>query len=266
MNFNASKSFLPLRPPVGARGGQTEGLRPSSLPGADAAFTMVEVAISIAIVAFAMVAILGILPTGHQVQRENREDTIINQDANYLLEAIRSGSQGLTDLSNYVDFVSITSTKNRTPFGSNTYSNLSTPQIISLLSTPKSSIGGNVTNLVTARIRAITGSAIEKPPANPRDRDFTFRYLVTSEIIPFTAAPPASTNGLTRNDFQQRRHLANNLSELRLLFQWPVLPNGQTGRNRRVFRTLFDGHQMVNRLGSYYQSSTYSTNNVPVSQ
>ena len=96
-----------------------EGLRPSSLPAADAAFTMVEVAISIAIVAFAMVALLGVLPTGHQVQRENREDTIINQDANYLLEAIRSGSQGLTDLSNYVDFVSITSTKHTV--GSNTF-------------------------------------------------------------------------------------------------------------------------------------------------
>jgi uncharacterized protein (TIGR02598 family) len=52
---------------------------------AEAAFTMVEVAISIAIVAFAMVALLGVLPTGHQVQRENREDTIINQDATYLL-------------------------------------------------------------------------------------------------------------------------------------------------------------------------------------
>jgi hypothetical protein len=143
---------------------------------------------------------------------------------------------------------------------------LSTPQIINLLSKPKSSIGGNVTNVVTARIRAITGSAMEKPPANPRDRDFTFRYLVTSEIIPFIAVPPTLTSGLTRDDLQQRRQLANNLSELRLAFQWPVLPNGQTGRNRRVFRTLFDGHAMTNRLGLYYQPSTYSTKDVPATQ
>jgi len=248
-----------------------KGLQSNSLALAEAAFTMVEVAISIAIVAFAMVALLGVLPTGHQVQRENREDTIINQDATYLLEAIRSGSRGLGDLSNYVDFVTITSTRNGTPFGSNTYPNpnipqLNTPLIISLLSTPKSTIGGNITNLVTARIRAITGSALEKPPANLKDRDFTFRYLVTSEIIPFTAAPPTVTNGLTRYDLQQRRQLANNLHELRLAFQWPVLPNGQTGRNRRVFRTLFDGHLMTTNLGLYYQPSTYSPKDVPATQ
>ena len=62
------------------------------------AFTMVEIALSIAIVGFAMVAIIGVLPTGFQVQRDNREETIINQDGTYLLEAIRSGGLGL-DLS-----------------------------------------------------------------------------------------------------------------------------------------------------------------------
>src|SRR5258707_4729962 len=102
MNLNSSRNSLPRWPLFGARGEQMAGHRSSALPATEAAFTMVEVAISIAIVAFAMVAILGILPTGHQVQRENREDTIINQDANYLLESIRSGSQRLPDLSNYV--------------------------------------------------------------------------------------------------------------------------------------------------------------------
>jgi type II secretory pathway pseudopilin PulG len=266
MNLNPSKSSLSARSQSGARGDQMKGFQSNSRALAEAAFTMVEVAISIAIVAFAMVALLGVLPTGHQVQRENREDTIINQDATYLLQAIRSGSQGLTDLSNYVDFVSITSTRNGTLVSSNTYSKLTTPQIITLLSTPKSSIGGNVTNIVTARLRAITGNALEKPPANLGDRDFTFRYLVTSEIIPFLAAPPTVTNGLTRYDFERRRQLANNLSELRLAVQWPVLPNGQTGRNRRVFRTLFDGHSMTNKQGLYYQPSTYSPKNVPATQ
>jgi type II secretory pathway pseudopilin PulG len=266
MNLNPSKSSLSARSPSGARGDHLEDLRSNSLGLAEAAFTMVEVAISIAIVAFAMVALLGVLPTGHQVQRENREDTIINQDATYLLEAIRSGSRGLSDLSNYVDFVSITSTRNGTLVSSNTYSKLSTPQIITLLSTPKSSIGGNVTNTVTARLRAITGNALEKPPANLGDKDFTFRYLVTSEIIPFLAAPPTVTNGLTRYDLERRRQLANNLHELRLSVQWPVLPNGQTGRNRRVFRTLFDGHLMTTNLGFYYQPSTYSPKNAPATQ
>ena len=45
------------------------------------AFTMIEIAISLAIIGFALVAILGVLPIGMSVQRENREETIINQDA-----------------------------------------------------------------------------------------------------------------------------------------------------------------------------------------
>ena len=55
-------------------------------------FTMVEIALSIAIVAFAMVAIIGIMPTGFEAQRLNREETIINQDGTLFMEAIRSGN------------------------------------------------------------------------------------------------------------------------------------------------------------------------------
>ncbi len=47
---------------------------------------MIEIAISMAIAAFALVAILGNLPKGMQVQRENREDTLINHDAVLLME------------------------------------------------------------------------------------------------------------------------------------------------------------------------------------
>ena len=60
-----------------------------------AAFTMVEIALCLGVIAFALVAIIGVLPTGVRVQRDNREDTIINQEGLLLLEAIRSGSQGL---------------------------------------------------------------------------------------------------------------------------------------------------------------------------
>ena len=45
------------------------------------AFTMIEIALSLAIIGFALVAIIGALPKGMNVQRENREETIINQDA-----------------------------------------------------------------------------------------------------------------------------------------------------------------------------------------
>jgi prepilin-type N-terminal cleavage/methylation domain-containing protein len=66
------------------------------------AFTLVEVAISLAIIGIALVAIIGVLPLGMNVQRDNREGTIINQDATVFIEAIRNGSRGLDDLTNYV--------------------------------------------------------------------------------------------------------------------------------------------------------------------
>ena len=66
------------------------------------AFTMVEIAISLAIIGIALVAIIGVLPLGMNVQRDNREATVINQDASVFIEAIRNGSLGLNDLTNYV--------------------------------------------------------------------------------------------------------------------------------------------------------------------
>ena len=66
------------------------------------AFTMVEIAISLAIIGFALVAIIAALPLGMQIQRDNRETTVINQDASVWLNAIRGGARGLDDLTNYV--------------------------------------------------------------------------------------------------------------------------------------------------------------------
>jgi type II secretory pathway pseudopilin PulG len=161
-----------------------------------AAFTMVEIALSIAVVAFGLVAILGILPTGHQVQKDNREDTIINLDGNYLLEAIGSGSQGLTELSNYVESITLTTIKPNNTLMRQSYSNLVGRQIIGLLSTPKytRNLSGIVTNsvTVTARVRAISGSAVEKGFGAPPD--IAFRYLLASEVIPLTSHVLSSTN------------------------------------------------------------------------
>ncbi len=63
---------------------------------------MIEIAICLAIIGFALVAIIGVLPLGMNTQRDNREETIINQDATVLLEAIRNGTHGSDDLTNYV--------------------------------------------------------------------------------------------------------------------------------------------------------------------
>ena len=39
------------------------------------------------VAAFALIAIIGILPMGLQTQRDNREETLVNQDARLLIEA-----------------------------------------------------------------------------------------------------------------------------------------------------------------------------------
>ena len=74
---------------------------------------MVEIAICLAIIAFALVAIIGVLPIGMNAQKENREETLINFDAHYLMDAIRSGSQGADTLTNYI--ICITNIKVRAP-------------------------------------------------------------------------------------------------------------------------------------------------------
>ena len=65
-------------------------------------FTMVEIAICLAVIGIALVSIIGVLPIGMNTQRDNREETIINQDATVFIEAIRGGARGLDDLTNYV--------------------------------------------------------------------------------------------------------------------------------------------------------------------
>ena len=63
---------------------------------------MIEIALCLAIIGFALVSILLVLPSGMNTQRDTRQETIINQDASMLLEDIRSGARGLDDLTNNV--------------------------------------------------------------------------------------------------------------------------------------------------------------------
>jgi hypothetical protein len=56
--------------------------------------------------------------------------------------------------------------------------------------------------------------------------------------------------------------LANNLlentRELRLLFRYPMLPNGSIGRRRMSFRTLADGSMVETAPALFFiQPSTY---------
>jgi type II secretory pathway pseudopilin PulG len=222
---------------------------------------MIEIALCLAIIGFALVAIIGVLPTGMQVQKDNREETIINQDATYLVEAIRGGARGLDDLTNYVSAITnrvtlynaagtvqstaINGYTRNTPFPL-----LSGERIIGLLSTPKYQYFNNgfvSSNYVTAYLRAISGSAVEKA-TNADARAFAFGYRVTPEIIPYTFYDRSATNYTDKtlkppdvvarsNFWQYAKNQQTNLFELRFLFRWPLQPNGNVGNGRQVFRT-----------------------------
>lgn len=234
------------------------------------AFTMIEIAISLAIIGFALVAIVGVLPAGLNVQKENREETILNQDGPFLLEAIRSGAQGYDDLTNYVQSISIASE----PGGiSNYYAfNRGDPgyftngaRIIALLSTPKYS--GTFTNRVTAHIKAFSGGVTEKSGS-----DLAFAYQLTSEIVPYTFIPisDVANSGITNGGAVvspenlarvERAYVANelavNLHEVRLFLQWPLLPDGRTGTSRQTYRSLIAAFQTNQNFGAVFKPQTF---------
>jgi len=240
---------------------------------AHSAFTLVEIALCLAIIGFAVVAIIGVLPAGMMVQKENREETIIGQDGRYLLEAIRSGSRGIDDLTNYFDQITITNVIYRrgsvvrrdirqftgNPNAAPNFRLRSGSNIISLLTTPKLRLlpNGDVeSNTVTAIVRSITGVASEKSQRNSGVKDFAFRYLLRSELIPLTQ-PPVGTNDILRSI-----DLANNLYDVRLTLNWPVFERGErleVGFNRKTLRTLVAGH--INLTNNLMEPYTFTWRN-----
>src|SRR5258706_3432613 len=183
---------------------------------ATAAFTMVEIAIAVAVIAFALVAIIGVLPAGLQVQKENRQDTLMAQYGTYFMEAIRNGSTGLDELARYVTSIEV-----RGPGFANTYSNFASgAEVIGLLSTPET------TN--TATVRAVAGALSEKATAMA---DFAFSYRLQTQITRFN---PAQIE-------RQEDTFPAKLWEVRLLFRWPVLPNKSLGNGRQLLRSLVSG-------------------------
>ena len=77
-----------------------------------AGFTLAEVVLALAVVAFGLIAVLGVLPIGLNTTRDNRDETMIVQDAEYWLHAIRGGRLGVESLNN-VEWVQV-STDNET--------------------------------------------------------------------------------------------------------------------------------------------------------
>lgn len=218
--------------------------------GGCAAFTMVEIALSIAVVAFALVAILGVLPTGMTVQKDNRDDTVINQEGRYWMEALKNGARGLDELTNYVEAIYITNLThpNRvinfqlTPGNGAPVFPLRSLDMIALLSTPKYSTTGD-TNDVRARIKAITGPAAEKGPLT---NEFSFRYEMQVEITKAFALP--GTTNYSESQILYNEAVAKNLHDIRLTLRWPVVQRGNSwlvGNNRKSFRARVAGTYVV---------------------
>ena len=247
--------------------------------GKQSGFTMVEIAISLGVIGFALVAIIGILPAGMKVQKENREETIINQDAKMLLDAIKSGARGLDDLTNYVVAITNFVTDYDGAFkpgnaplkiGFTRTNSTLTPsfpinsgaRIIGLLSTPKYiSLGANRrglpffrSNFVVAYVRALSGTANEKvPQTNSAVQELGFNYRVDIDVVPYASYDPFSTNYNPQvavtpqdrvdhfNNFLVAQALQNNVHDVRLIFRYPLLPNGNVGGGFQVYRTMVGG-------------------------
>jgi prepilin-type N-terminal cleavage/methylation domain-containing protein len=237
----------------------------------DAGFTMIEIAIAIAVVAFALVAIIGVMPTGLRVQQENREDTVVNQDGNVWLQAIRSGALGLNYLTNHIELIEV-----RNQVGNLTSTNLYTVvtyergevqgdlrdgrDIVGILSTPRYQLDRKdqwTTNLIRAYVRAISGAAADRLVARPGGRsEFGFLYRMTVEVVPHNPVAGMATDVSDPNlpaEVRTNRlkllawgnSLQANLFDVRVAIDWPVtlVPNQppRIGNNRREFRTLVSG-------------------------
>jgi prepilin-type N-terminal cleavage/methylation domain-containing protein len=222
------------------------------------AFTMVEIAISLAVIGIALVAILGVLPLGMQAQRSNREATVINSDAGVFVDAIRGGARGADDLVNYV--VMITNT-----ISHDVYSNpslmsggpkpiltngaviiglLSTPEFVDSNSLPTTPLNAVSNNRMVAYVRSLSGPAVDKPPQdNALLRNASFSY----EIVCQNSPVEGDTNMLNSPYGKQ---LTANLHELRLMFQWPLLPDSQLpkahlGLGSLTYRAMIAGQLVV---------------------
>lgn len=226
--------------------------------GTGSGFTLIEIALCIAVVAIAMVAIIGVLPAGLNVQRQDREESLLTQDAELLLNVVRGGQTGLQDLLNYADRVTLVRQyRDRSPTRTNHFHGpmvTVTPagsdpigdafQLVGLVSRPKYTLEpsavsrGNpvtVTNVVRLEMRSMSGSMAEHPVirwserrGNPNDprMDLAFRYRVTLETVTRQGNSPGAA-----------------VSEVRMILEWPLQRTGpapdqyRLGLNRREFRT-----------------------------
>ena len=233
-------------------------------------FTMIEIALCLAIMGFALVAIIGVLPLGMNSQRDNREATVIGQDATVLLEAVRNAARGADYLTNNVyqvinnrcQYAGGVGTNSPITFNSGFLTNGA--NIVGVLSTPEFTDNNGVpqpflptdgySNHIVAYVRSLSGLASEKPPQDNAimvGNTFTYRvYCVNAAVAQWAVTPGFS------------QQLNNSLHELRMTFLWPQLPNGNVGAGRQTFRTSVAGRLAQDSTNGvlFYYSPQFFTN------
>lgn len=243
----------------------------------DLGFTMVEIALAIGILGIALVAIVGVLPVGLNVQKENREDTLIEQEGDYFMEALvnsqdfgrdsvlATGQRRLTNVvdrinARYIDLTSGTVTSDFTYDRDNTAGLVAgwTPRtVIGLLSRPYWTLDTWHTQRVETRavVRASVGSAMEQTPLF---EDFAFHYEMLVRIHPYSSPYELGGDPSLRDqmvslgpfglrELARQESLMNNLYEVTLEIRWPVTGAHDgggaysVGNNKRVFRRYVSG-------------------------
>jgi hypothetical protein len=221
-------------------------------------FTLLEIAVCLGVIGFAIVAVLGVLPTGLNVQRDTRERTVILQDAKYFVETIRRGAVGTNDLSQYVaglwDVRQLGGafSVSGVPYATDA-------DIIHALCMPRDTEPDTNHLYTVALVRSLTGPASEKGPNTVGDR-IAFQYLLKAEVAPSRSIPPEAMLTTERLDVredasrgQQLGHLQGNLYELRVTVLWPATPADYSPqfkpensfRNQISFRTFVGGELNV---------------------
>ncbi len=223
-------------------------------------FTLIEIAVSIAIIGFALVAVIGVLPAGMNTQRDNREETMVNQDAQYLIEALTHGIKQNGYLSNVVTRIEWWGTNgpaippNGPPFPpggapilvfSNNVRSFYNEEAIGLLSVRHGfQTNGATVNSVRAVMRSMNGSATTGwSPTDPTSQDLALWYVVDIHIQPSVTLAQFGRdrgNGVREDKFLEP--VQANLHDLRVTFRWPSNPDGTIiGQNRLTFRSVVAG-------------------------
>jgi type II secretory pathway pseudopilin PulG len=236
-------------------------------------FTIIEIALCLGIIGFALVAIIAVLPRGLDVQKRNREETIVGQDADVWMNAIRNGARGYNELTNYVicitNFWSEYNANYKITQSGNDYYTVSDSKVTSPLFTPTTSFtltnGGRIiglltmpkllstttpqpmplpayafppyqSNYVVAYVRAFSGAAVNNvPQTNTTILGDSFIYRMIVENFPYSAV---DTNSFC---LDCPAALATNGMTTDQLTAWWV---GRTNLNRTVWMLQTNSHEL----------------------